>query len=85
MPSRATAVAGKAPAHRDGDAEVDFVIQRGPRTVAIEVKSGARPASLAGMATFAKRHAVHRQLLVGGDGIPIEQFLLQPVGHWLQD
>lgn len=70
---------------RDGDLEVDFVIQRGPRTVAIEVKSGRRRASLAGMAAFAKRHPVHRKLLVGGDGIPIEQFLLQPASHWLDD
>ncbi len=70
---------------RDGDDEVDFVVQRGARAVAIEVKSGRRRASLAGMAAFAKRHKVHRQLLVGGDGIPVEQFLLQPVGDWLRD
>lgn len=70
---------------RDGDLEVDFVIQRGPRTVAIEVKSGRRRASIAGMAAFAKRHPVHRTLLVGGDGIPLAQFLLQPASHWLAD
>lgn len=70
---------------RDGDDEVDFVVQRGSRAVAIEVKSGRRRTSVRGMAIFAKRHGAHRQLLVGGDGIPLEQFLLRPVGEWLED
>ena len=35
---------------RDGSNEVDFVLQRGPRSVAIEVKSGARRTALRGRA-----------------------------------
>ena len=40
---------------RDGDREVDFVLHRGPRTVAIEVKSGKRSAGRSGLAEFEPR------------------------------
>ncbi len=71
---------------REGDDEVDFVVKLGRRVTAIEVKSGgARPTlrSHAGTALFTKRHRVHRQLLVGGDGIAVEEFLSQPVERWV--
>ena len=37
---------------RDGSHEVDFVLQRGTRIVAIEVKSGAKRMPLGGMEEF---------------------------------
>ena len=37
---------------RDGPHEVDFVLQRGPRLVAFEVKSGRRRGALTGLRTF---------------------------------
>ena len=37
---------------RDGQHEVDFVLQRGPNVVAIEVKSGPRRGSLSGLVRF---------------------------------
>jgi uncharacterized protein len=51
---------------------------------AVEVKSGrARsPASLPGLA-FAAAHEPRRTLLVGGDGIDVEEFLSRPVDEWL--
>lgn len=70
---------------RDGDQEVDFVLRRKRRVVAIEVKSGRRRTGLAGLGTFAERHRVHRKLLVGGDGIPVADFLRQPVTAWFED
>lgn len=68
---------------RERNHEVDFVLQQGKTTVAIEVKSGARRESLPGMEAFARTFKPKRQLLVGGQGIPLEEFLSKPAAHWL--
>ncbi len=68
---------------RERNREVDFVVKSGQRLLAIEVKSGRRRDSLPGMAAFAETFAPVRSLRVGGDGIPVEEFLSQPVSHWL--
>jgi len=59
--------------------EVDFVLKKGDALIAIEVKSGCKKSSLAGVTTFANRFPVRRKILIGGDGIPIEEFLKMPV------
>jgi hypothetical protein len=51
---------------------------------AIEVKSGRAGESLPGIAAFAEAFKVKRTLLVGRDGIPVEEFLLKPVEHWVK-
>lgn len=63
--------------------EVDFVIGRGKMLVAIEVKSGHRKTKLSGIEAMSAEFNVMRKLLVGGDGIPIEKFLLMPLDQWL--
>jgi len=63
--------------------EVDFVLQAGNHVVAIEVKSGRRRERLLGMEAFSKAFRVTRQLLVGNQGIPVEEFLLKPPEHWV--
>ena len=63
--------------------EVDFVLRNGRRTVAVEVKSGRAPQALPGIAAFDAAFGTDRTLLVGGDGIAVEDFLSQPVSHWL--
>jgi hypothetical protein len=68
---------------RELNQEVDFVLQRGRTTVAIEVKSGGRRQSLPDLAAFARQFKPSRQLLVGGQGIPLEEFLSEPAAHWL--
>ncbi len=68
---------------RERNHEVDFVLQHGTTTVAIEVKSGARRVSLPGMEAFARKFKPKRQLLVGGQGIPLEEFLSKPAAHWI--
>jgi hypothetical protein len=68
---------------REGNHEVDFVVQAGRRVTAIEVKSGRTPLAHAGTAAFAAAFRVHRTLLVGADGIRVEEFLAQPVSHWV--
>ncbi len=60
---------------RDRGKEVDFVIQRGTRLTALEVKSGRRRDGLPGMAAFEAVHGRAQKLLVGGDGTPLEAFL----------
>jgi uncharacterized protein len=68
---------------RERSREIDFVLRRGPVVVAIEVKSGRAPQALPGIATFNAAFKPRRSLLVGGDGVPLAEFLDRPVGHWL--
>ncbi|MCE0498976.1 MAG: ATP-binding protein [Methylacidiphilales bacterium] len=68
---------------RERNHEVDFVLQKGKTVAALEVKSGGRRESLPGMDAFARQFRPKRQLLVGGQGIPLEEFLSQPAASWL--
>lgn len=68
---------------REGNREVDFVVRDRGRVTAVEVKSGGRGDSLPGMAAFAAKHTPTRRLLVGGQGIPLGEFLLTPTVEWL--
>ena len=70
---------------RDGQHEVDFVLQRGPRLVAIEVKSGPRRGSLSGLEKFAELFQPQRLLFVGEGGVPLHEFLAAPAGHWCDE
>jgi uncharacterized protein len=69
---------------RDRNREVDFVVKAGRRVIAIEVRTGRARETPAGMAAFVAAFHPHRTLLVGGDGIPVEDFLTQPVEHWVR-
>ncbi|WP_308387595.1 ATP-binding protein [Acidithiobacillus sp. AMEEHan] len=69
---------------RERNREVDFVVKTGRRLVAIEVKSGRVREMPAGMAAFAEAFRPKRTLLVGGDGIALDEFLAQPVAHWVE-
>jgi len=69
---------------RERNREVDFVTRAGRRLVAIEVKSGRSPTAQPGLGAFAESFKPQRSLLVGGDGIAIEEFLLRPVEHWVK-
>jgi hypothetical protein len=59
---------------RERGMEVDFVVKTGRTLTALEVKSGARARARAGMDAFAKAFSPDRLLLVGADGIPLEEF-----------
>jgi predicted AAA+ superfamily ATPase len=69
---------------RERNQEVDFVVKSGRRLVAIEVKSGRAPHAHPGIAAFAAAFRPQRSLLIGGDGIAVEEFLGRPVSHWVQ-
>lgn len=68
---------------RDRNREVDFVVRAGSMLTAIEVKSGRAPDVQPGIAAFVEAFRPGRTLLVGGDGVPVEEFLLAPVEHWV--
>jgi predicted AAA+ superfamily ATPase len=68
---------------RDRGQEIDFVVKARAGLIAIEVKSGRAPQAHPGTAAFAAAFGVRRTLLVGGDGIPVEDFLLRPVTECL--
>ena len=63
--------------------EVDFVVRSKGRLAAIEVKSGKARRTMPRLAAFSDAFGPARKLLVGGDGIPLEDFLAEPVEHWL--
>ena len=69
---------------RKGNLEVDFVMSRGKKLVAIEVKSNLRKASVRGMDAFSNEFEVTRKLLVGADGVPVEDFLMTAPESWLE-
>jgi predicted AAA+ superfamily ATPase len=64
---------------RNRNREVDFVLSRGDSLTAIEVKSGRRRDGLPGMSSFESAYGPTRQLLVGGDGTPLEALLLDRI------
>ena len=70
---------------RDGSHEVGFVLQRGTRIVAIEVKSGAKRMPLGGMDEFGQRFSPSRLLLVGEGGTPLNEFLTVPAHYWFEE
>jgi predicted AAA+ superfamily ATPase len=68
---------------RERNHEVDFVVRAGRRLTAIEVKSGRAPQAHPGTAAFVQAFKPKRTLLVGGDGIALDDFLMRPVAHWV--
>lgn len=67
---------------RESPHEVDFVLEQGRRLISIEVKSAPRGDNSSGLTVFQERFAPERTLLVGKQGIPLEEFLTQPAVHW---
>ncbi len=68
---------------RESNREVDFVLRAGRVVVGLEVKSGRGSLAHSGLAAFRDAFRPKRTLLVGGDGIPLEEFLSRPVTDWL--
>ena len=68
--------------------EVDFVLARAGRLLAIEVKSGARRPNLSGLDEFERQFRNKRQsvvrLVVGEGGVHLPEFLSAPADHWFE-
>ena len=68
---------------RENGSEVDFVLARGRRLVAFEVKSDTRRAKTSGVERFSKRFKVLRTVIVGGDGgHSLSDVLSAPAQTW---
>jgi len=67
---------------RDKNREVDFVVEVGRKLFAVEVKSGRRRDVLPGLSAFTQAEKRARPILIGGDGIPIEEALTRPANEW---
>ncbi len=63
--------------------EVDFVLRRGNTLVAIEVKSSRKKTGLPGVEFFSKSFSTKRKLMIGPQGIPLEDFFITPPEDWL--
>ena len=68
---------------RESSREVDFVIERGKKLTAIEVKSGPTSGLASGLDVFEESFGKCRKLLIGEGGIPLVEFLSYPAEHWL--
>ena len=68
---------------RDKDQEVDFVLEQHGQLAAIEVKSGADPHSN-GLTAFTTAFHPMRTLIVGAEGMPLEEFLQIPPAQLLK-
>ncbi len=64
--------------------EVDFVLIKGNRVTALEVKSGRKKSPLPGMGIFSGKFRVHRKLLIGTGGVQIDDFLKIPAQEWVK-
>lgn len=70
---------------RENNFEVDFVLQRGAKLMAIEVKSGRRKSNVRGLEAFLQKFNTDSSLIVGPEGVPIEEFLSAPAAHWTEN
>ena len=68
----------------EGGMEVDFVVERGSRLAALEVKSGGVRGPLKGLDHFVGRHKGCRRWVVGGDELSLGEFLRYPAAHWVE-
>jgi uncharacterized protein len=67
---------------KDGKYEVDFVLRKGDKLAAIEVKSSNRRLSLSGLDRFAKKYKPCKIVVAGESGVRIDEFLETPVNRW---
>jgi uncharacterized protein len=59
---------------REGNDEVDYVVEYKKRVIALEVKSG-KTGKLSGLNAFNKKFHPEKSLLIGAGGIPWQEFI----------
>lgn len=69
---------------RERNDEVDYVLRRGESVAAVEVKSGRARERMPGLDAFLRRFPGAKPLVVGPDGIPLEDFLSTPPDRWVR-
>lgn len=69
---------------RDRNREVDFVVEHRKSVTAIEVKTGRAREAQPGLAAFDDAFHPEGKLLVGAEGLSVEDFLSHPIEHWIR-
>ena len=69
---------------REGNKEVDFILQSDKKLIAIEVKSSKPKETQPGLESFAQQFKVMRSLVIGSQGISVETFLKTPATQWFE-
>ncbi|MBU4305029.1 MAG: ATP-binding protein [Candidatus Omnitrophica bacterium] len=69
---------------REGNKEVDFVIRKGNKITAIEVKSGRKRGSLPGISKFLTHYSTARSVVVGSQELSLREFLETPLSKWVE-
>jgi len=64
--------------------EVDYVIQRGPHLLAIEVKTKS-VSSHSGLAEFSNRFPHAKTMIIGPSGVPFNEFFTYTTNEWIMD
>ncbi len=68
---------------REGNQEVDFVLRKGNKIFAVEVKSGRSSPTFLGLEAFTKVYPKSKTIVIGTTGVPLEEFLEMPLSKWL--
>jgi len=64
---------------KEGSKEVDFVLRKGDKLVTIEIANTQKKRGLYGITQFSQLFRPQTQLVIGGQGIPLDEFLLMSV------
>lgn len=70
---------------REGHDEVNYIIERGKKRIAIEVKSASGDGRRRGLRIFEERFNPYRSILVGDQGQALEQFLSSGPDDWFRE
>lgn len=70
---------------RDRGSEVDFVVERNKKLLAIEVKSSEKAKNIHGLNKFIEKYKNAKKLLVGASGISLQEFMSYPIDHWFDE
>ena len=68
---------------RESNKEVDFILAKGKKLTAIEVKSAPNPVLSKGLDLFGQKYSHARKILVGNGGVALAEFLSHPAEYWL--
>lgn len=67
---------------REGDLEVDFVVERRGQLAAIEIKTNPGSTRHSGLDEFCRRYPKAQRWLVGTEELPLGDFLRQHASYW---
>jgi predicted AAA+ superfamily ATPase len=63
---------------RERNKEVDFVLKKDDRIIALEIKTGKKEVTLPGIEEFSRKYDTHKKLLLGKGGLEFKDFFMLP-------